>query len=111
MHNSLVAGVDEAGRGPLAGPVVAAAAILDAGKPISGLADSKMLTPERREILAATIKRRALGWGLGRVGVEDTDKLNVLQASLLAMRRAVEATSVVADSVLVDGSQIGRAHV
>lgn len=104
VHSSLVAGVDEAGRGPLAGPVVAAAVILDAGKPISGLADSKMLTPERREILAATIKRRALGWGLGRVGVEDIDKINVLQASLLAMRRAVEAMSVVADLVLVDGS-------
>lgn len=106
VHSSLVAGVDEAGRGPLAGPVVAAAVILDAGKPISGLADSKMLTPERREILAATIKRRALGWGLGRVGVEDIDKINILQASLLAMRRAVEAMSVVADLVLVDGNHV-----
>ena len=104
VHSLLVAGVDEAGRGPLAGPVVAAAVILDAGKPISGLADSKTLTPERREILAASIKRRALGWGLGRVEVEDIDKINILQASLLAMRRAVEAMSVVADLVLVDGN-------
>jgi ribonuclease HII len=84
--------------------VVAAAVILDVGKPISGLADSKTLTPERREILAASIKRRALDWGLGRVGVEDIDEMNILQASLLAMRRAVEAMSVVADLVLVDGS-------
>ncbi|MDH3669687.1 MAG: ribonuclease HII [Gammaproteobacteria bacterium] len=104
VHSSLVAGVDEAGRGPLAGPVVAAAVILDARKPISGLADSKTLTPERREILAATIKQRALGWGLGRVEVEDIDKINILQASLLAMQRAVEAMSVVADLVLVDGN-------
>lgn len=104
MHRSLVAGVDEAGRGPLAGPVVAAAVILDARKPISGLADSKTLTPERREILAASIKQRALGWGLGRVEVEDIDKINILQASLLAMRCAVEAMSVVAELVLVDGN-------
>lgn len=96
--------MDEAGRGPLAGPVVAAAVILDAGKPISGLADSKTLTSGRREILAASIKRRALSWGLGRVDVEDIDKTNILQASLLAMRRAVEAMSVVADLVLIDGN-------
>lgn len=105
-HGSLVAGVDEAGRGPLAGPVVAAAVILDARKPVSGLADSKALTPERREIVAACIKQRALGWGLGRVEVEDIDKINILQASLLAMRRAVEAMSVVADLVLVDGNHV-----
>ena len=104
VHSSLVAGVDEAGRGPLAGPVVAAAVILDARKPIFGLADSKTLTPELREILAASIKQHALAWAVGRVEAEDIDRINILQASLLAMRRAVGAMSVVADLVLVDGN-------
>ena len=99
----LIAGVDEAGRGPLAGPVVAAAVVLDGRRPIVGLADSKTLTPQTRETLAAVIKRQALGWALGQAEVEDIDRLNILQASLLAMRRAVESLKVRADLVLIDG--------
>lgn len=99
----LIAGVDEAGRGPLAGPVVAAAVVLDSRHPIAGLADSKVLTPARRETLAAVIKQRALGWALGQAEVEDIDRLNILQASFLAMGRAVAALPVQADLVLVDG--------
>ncbi len=82
---------------------MAAAVVLDSRHPIAGLADSKVLTPERRETLAAVIKQRALGWALGRAEVEDIDRLNILQASLLAMGRAVEALAVRADLVLVDG--------
>ena len=100
-----VAGVDEAGRGPLAGPVVAAAVILDATKPIEGLADSKVLSPSRREKLAALIKERALCWALGRAEVEEIDRLNILRASLLAMKRAVAALSLPPAIALVDGNQ------
>lgn len=99
----LIAGVDEAGRGPLAGPVVAAVVVLDSRRPIAGLADSKTLTAQSRETLSAVIKRQALGWAIGQVEVEDIDRLNILQASLLAMRRAVNALKVRADLVLVDG--------
>ena len=84
----LVAGVDEAGRGPLAGPVVAAAVILDPARPIAGLADSKQLTPGKRERLAEIIRSQALAWSLGRADVEEIDSLNILQATLLAMQRA-----------------------
>lgn len=101
----LVAGVDEAGRGPLAGPVFAAAVILDGEKPIVGLADSKTLAPTQRETLARTIKKQALCWALGRAEVDDIDQLNILQASLLAMRRAVEALKFAPDLVLVDGNR------
>lgn len=101
----LVAGVDEAGRGPLAGPVIAAAVILDAEKPIVGLADSKVLSAGRREELSLLIKQRALCWALGRAEVEEIDHLNILQASLLAMQRAVAALKVIPDLALVDGNQ------
>ncbi len=101
----LVAGVDEAGRGPLAGPVVAAAVILDAKRPIAGLADSKVLAPARRQVLAHAIKQRALCWAVGRAEVADIDRLNILQASLLAMRRAVETLDIVPDLVLIDGNR------
>ncbi len=101
----LVAGVDEAGRGPLAGPVVAAAVILDAKRPIAGLADSKVLAPARRQVLAQAIKQRALCWAVGRAEVADIDQLNILQASLLAMRRAVETLDIVPDLVLIDGNR------
>ena len=101
----LVAGVDEAGRGPLAGPVVAAAVILDAKRPIAGLADSKVLAPARRQVLAQAIKQRALCWAVGRADVADIDRLNILQASLLAMRRAVETLDIVPDLVLIDGNR------
>jgi ribonuclease HII len=99
----LIAGVDEVGRGPLAGPVVAAAVILDPARPIAGLADSKKLSPARRERLALDIRANALAWALGRAEVAEIDRLNIFQASLLAMRRAVEALPMTPDRVLVDG--------
>ena len=99
----LIAGVDEVGRGPLAGPVIAAAVILDPARPIAGLADSKKLSPARRERLALDIRANALAWALGRAEVAEIDRLNIFQASLLAMRRAVEALPMTPDRVLVDG--------
>jgi ribonuclease HII len=103
-----IAGVDEVGRGPLAGPVVAAAVILDEARPVEGLADSKVLSPQRREGLSILIKERALCWALGRAEVEEIDRLNILQASLLAMQRAVMALSIKPELVLVDGNQAPR---
>ena len=100
-----VAGVDEVGRGPLAGPVVAAAVILDPARPIAGLADSKKLSEKRREELAEIIKEQALSWALGRAEVEEIDRLNILQASLLAMQRAVAALQPPAEFALVDGNR------
>lgn len=99
----LIAGVDEVGRGPLAGPVIAAAVILDPARPIAGLADSKKLSPARRERLALDIRANALAWALGRAEVAEIDQLNIFQASLLAMRRAVETLPMTPDRVLVDG--------
>ena len=99
----LIAGVDEVGRGPLAGPVIAAAVILDPARPIAGLADSKKLSPARRERLALSIRANALAWALGRAEVAEIDRLNIFQASLLAMQRAVEALPMTPDRVLVDG--------
>lgn len=101
----LVAGVDEAGRGPLAGPVVAAAVILDEARPIVGLADSKVLSPARREVLAGLIRERALAWAVADAQVEEIDRLNILQATLLAMQRAVAGLPIVPASVLVDGNR------
>lgn len=98
-----VCGVDEAGRGPLAGAVFAAAVILDPAKPIAGLMDSKMLTERRRLSLAAEIQSRALAWFIASASVEEIDRLNILRASLLAMKRAVEGLSVRADEMVVDG--------
>lgn len=106
--NRIVAGVDEAGRGPLAGPVIAAAVILDRANPIEGIADSKVLKPEKRERLAAIIKQRALSWAVGRAEVDEIDRLNILQASLLAMERAVEGLGVVPELALVDGNHAPR---
>ena len=102
---SLVAGVDEVGRGPLAGDVVAAAVILGDSPP-AGLTDSKALSPRQRERLAETIRSEAVSWSLGRATVDEIDELNILQASLLAMRRAVEALSVQPSLVLVDGNHL-----
>ena len=99
----LIAGVDEVGRGPLAGPVIAAAVILDPARPIADLADSKKLSPARRERLTLDIRANALAWALGRAEVAEIDRLNIFQASLLAMRRAVEALPMTPDRVLVDG--------
>jgi len=98
-----VCGVDEAGRGPLAGPVFAAAVILDAGRPIDGLADSKRLTPRGRESRAREIRARALAWAVASASVEEIDALNILRASLLAMERAVALLAVRPGEVLVDG--------
>jgi ribonuclease HII len=99
----LLAGVDEVGRGPLAGPVVAAAVILDPDKPILGLNDSKKITPKKRELIAIEIKSNALAWSLGRAEVEEIDEINILKASLLAMKRAVETLSLSPKLVAVDG--------
>ncbi len=100
------AGVDEVGRGPLAGDVVAAAVILDPEQPIEGLRDSKKLTHTRREQLALLIKDRALGWSVARASVAEIDQINILQASLLAMKRAVTALSPQPGFVLVDGNRL-----
>lgn len=96
--------MDEAGRGPLAGPVYAAAVILDPARRVNGLADSKVLTPERREVLAQRIKERAIAWAVAHASVEEIDRINILRASLLAMRRAVEALPVKPQEALIDGN-------
>lgn len=101
-----IAGVDEAGRGPLAGPVVAAAVLLDPQRPIAGLADSKKISPKRREQLFGVICDRALGYAIAEASVEEIDELNILQATLLAMRRAVMALAPVPRAVLVDGNRL-----
>jgi len=100
-----VAGVDEAGRGPLAGPVIAGAVILDPEKPIAGLRDSKRLSASRRDELYDQIRERALAWAVGRAEVEEIDRINILQATMLAMRRAVEALQPFADHALIDGNR------
>ena len=102
----LIAGVDEVGRGPLIGAVVTAAVILDPNNPIEGLADSKKLSEKKRLALAAEIKQKALAWALGRAEAEEIDKLNILQASLLAMTRAVQALRIRPHFVLLDGNKI-----
>ena len=106
--SGLTAGVDEAGRGPLAGPVVAAAVILDPLDPINGLADSKKLTALRRERLFDEIQARALCCSIALATVEEIDRLNILQATLLAMKRAVEGLRVTPSRALVDGNQLPR---
>lgn len=100
-----ICGVDEAGRGPLAGPVFAAAVILDPGCPIDGLRDSKQLSARQREILAQQVRDRALGWAVAQASVAEIDELNILQATMLAMRRAVTALTVRPALALVDGNR------
>ena len=101
----LICGVDEAGRGPLAGPVCAAAVVFEPGRRApAGIADSKVLSPRERERLSLLIKSRALAWAVAWASVEEIDSLNILQASLLAMRRAVESLPVLPDEVLLDGT-------
>ena len=108
LSEQLVCGVDEVGRGPLAGPVVAAAVILDPGRPIAGLNDSKKLSERRREALFDEITSLALCWALGRAEVEEIDEINILQASLLAMQRAVSALDIAPRQALVDGNRLPR---
>ena len=105
---TIVAGVDEAGRGPLAGPVVAAAVVLSVAYPIDGLADSKTLSALRREALAVQIRAHATAWALGMASVEEIDRLNILQATLLAMQRAVQGLAMTPELVLVDGNRAPR---
>jgi ribonuclease HII len=100
----VVCGVDEAGRGPLAGPVYAAAVILDPARRVNGLADSKVLNAARRELLAGRIKERAVAWAIAWSSVEEIDAINIFRASLLAMRRAVEALSVAPQEAWIDGT-------
>jgi ribonuclease HII len=104
----LICGVDEAGRGPIAGPVYAAAVLLDPLRPIAGLKDSKLLPAARREALALAIRREALAWAVASATVEEIDRLNILQATLLAMRRAVEQLEVVPDEAWIDGNRCPR---
>jgi len=101
----LIAGVDEVGRGPLIGAVVAAAVILDPNNPVAGLADSKKLSEKKRDALYPEIMDKALAWSLGRAEVEEIDQLNILHASMLAMRRAVMGLSIVPQHVMVDGNR------
>ncbi len=101
-----IAGVDEAGRGPLVGSVVAAAVILDPNNPVEGLNDSKKLTEKKREKLFIEIREKALAWAIAEASAAEIDEYNILQASLLAMRRAVEALPVQPEHVLVDGNKI-----
>ena len=105
VPEGLVCGVDEAGRGPLAGPVVAAAVILDSSRPIDGLNDSKKLSAKRREALAGEIRAKALAWAVAEASVDEIDRINILQASLLAMQRAVAGLAINPAKALVDGNQ------
>lgn len=107
-HYKLLAGVDEVGRGPLAGDVVAAAVILNPDNPITGLADSKKLSEKKREQLAEEIKVKALSWSIARASVAEIDTLNILHASMLAMKRAVESLAIQPEHVLVDGNRLPR---
>jgi ribonuclease HII len=105
---TLIAGVDEVGRGPLVGDVVTAAVILNPAKPIAGLADSKKLTDRKRQLLATEIKEKALCYAIGRCSPSEIDELNILQATMLAMSRAVEALSTVPEFVFVDGNRLPK---
>jgi len=103
VDNGMMAGVDEVGRGPLAGPVIAAAVILDTENPIQGLMDSKKINEKKRIFLAKEIREKALAWAMGRAEHYEIDSMNILQASLLAMKRAIESLSIKPELVLVDG--------
>jgi ribonuclease HII len=108
IPNWRLCGVDEAGRGPLAGAVFAAAVVLDRARPVAGLADSKVLSAPRREALSVLIRERAIAWAVASCSVAEIDEINILQASLTAMRRAVEALGMVPDEVCVDGLHVPR---
>lgn len=104
----VVCGVDEAGRGPIAGPVVAAAVILDPENPITGITDSKKLSEKKRLALSAEIKQKALAWSIAQCDVAEIDELNILHAAMLAMKRAVEALPVRPDKALIDGNRVPK---
>jgi len=104
--DGLMAGVDEAGRGPLAGPVVASAVVLDPHAPVTGLADSKKLSPKRREVLAAEIKQHSLAWSVAWADPAEIDAINILAATMLAMRRAILGLTVTPAGVQVDGNRL-----
>ena len=111
----LICGVDEAGRGPLAGSVYAAAVILDAKNPIKGLADSKKLSERKRDLLSAEIKQKVLAWGIASCSVQEIDEINILQASLLAMKRAIETMqaqfNITPDLIQVDGNKCPKINL
>ena len=107
----VIAGVDEVGRGPLVGSVVAAAVVLDPQRPITGLLDSKKLTEAKREALDVLIREKALGWAIAEASPEEIDSINILHASLLAMKRAVEKLTIPIDLVLVDGNKSPSTHL
>lgn len=107
----LVCGIDEAGRGPLAGPVVAAAVILDPARPIAGLNDSKKLSEKKRDALAILIRERAIAWAVAEATVEEIDRLNILHATMLAMQRAVAGLSVRPTSAMVDGNRCPKLEI
>lgn len=111
LVEELVAGVDEVGRGPLCGPVVTAAVILDPRRPIAGLNDSKKLSEARREALFDEIREKALAWCIARADVEEIDRLNILHATMLAMQRAVEGLSVTPKLALIDGNRCPQLDV
>jgi len=106
MHSGAVCGVDEAGRGPIAGPVYAAAVILDPMRPVDGVRDSKLLSAARREVLATQIRRQAIAWSVASASVAEIDSMNILQASLLAMQRAVDGLDPAPVLALVDGNRL-----
>jgi ribonuclease HII len=106
MAHNYIAGVDEVGRGPLVGDVVTAAVILDPKRPIAGLADSKKLSAKKREQLAIAIKNQALAWSIGRATPTEIDELNILHATMLAMKRAVEGLIITPDFIRVDGNRL-----
>lgn len=111
VAEGLVCGIDEAGRGPLAGPVVAAAVILDPARRIEGLNDSKKLSEKRREVLAVEIREKAVCWAVGEASPEEIDEINILQATFLAMRRAVEALDLEPTRAVVDGNRCPKLAV
>ena len=111
VPDGLVCGIDEAGRGPLAGPVVAAAVILDPARPIAGLNDSKKLSEKKRDALAVAIRENALAWCVAEASVEEIDRLNILHATMLAMQRAVAGLAVRPERAMVDGNRCPRLDI
>lgn len=111
MNSTLIAGIDEAGRGPLAGDVYAAAVILSPDHDIAGLADSKQLSEKKRLLLDEKIKQQAIAWAIASASVQEIDRINILQAALLAMQRALEALSVTPQWILVDGLYLPHTHI